>query len=151
MLTGGKHEPITRSPTTQQSLRAISCCLNRSPRKGVARAKTYLELVSGWLWPVASGSKKHSMRFCSLTIEYEERETWAAKFCWMRWYFPFTSGIRYETSADTFFENVTNTGMISVIPGVFKIMFSSIRDGLPRPLQFFSVLIDRKSVTQSPH
>ena len=69
----------------------------------------------------------------------------------MVWYFPFTERIRYETSADTFFENVTNTEMIKFISGVFKIMFSSIRDGLPRPSQFFSVFKDRKSVTQSPH
>ena len=34
--------------------------------------------------------------------------------------FPFARYIRYETSADTFFENVTNTEMTLVISGVFK-------------------------------
>ena len=43
--------------------------------------------------------------------------------------FPFTRCIRYETSADTFFENVTNTRRLNLFSflGVFKIMFSSIR------------------------
>ena len=96
-------------------------------------------------------SEKCDERFCSLTIEYEERETWAAECCWMVWYFPFTRRIRYETSADTFFENVTNTEMTLVISGVFK---NNVLVNSHFPTQenaIFLCLNDRKSVTQSPH
>ncbi|MEP5596380.1 MAG: hypothetical protein ABJL52_00005, partial [Lentilitoribacter sp.] len=56
-------------------------------RKGVAFSGNLPELVSGLLWRLLSGSTKCFWRFGSLTIEYEERETWAAEFCWMVWYF----------------------------------------------------------------
>ena len=65
--------------------------------------------------------------------------------------FPFAKYIRYETSADTFFENVTNTEMTLVISGVFK---NNVLVNSHFPTQenaIFLCLNDRKSVTQSPH
>jgi len=48
-------------------------------RKGVAFSGNLPELVSGLLWLFVFWFDETLMCFGSLTIEYEERETWAAE------------------------------------------------------------------------